>query len=83
MNDIIFKDLMGVDIEIGKPVAYPQGNLLKIGFVEKITPKMVRIKKLVDKKRPDYRSSTSVIKYPQDIIMLNEKLVTMHLLRTG
>jgi hypothetical protein len=83
MDDIIFKDLMGVEIEIGKPVAYPHGNFLKIGFVEKLTPKMVRIKKLVDKKRPDYRSSTTVVKYPHDIIMLNEKLVTMHLMRTG
>ena len=82
MSEVIFKDLMGVDIEVDKPVAYPQGNFLKIGFVEKLTPKMVRIRKLVDKKRPDYRSSTSVVKYPQDIIMLNEKLVTMHLLRT-
>jgi hypothetical protein len=82
MSDIVFKDLMGSEIEIGKPVAYPQGNILKIGFVEKLTPKMVRIKKLVDKSRPDYRSTTSVVKYPQDIVMLNEKLVTMHLLRT-
>lgn len=82
MSDTVFKDLMGVDIEIGKPVAYPHANMLKIGFVEKFTPKMVRIKKLVDKTRPEYRSTTSVVKYPQDIVMLNEKLVTMHLLRT-
>lgn len=73
-------DLLGNKIEEGTPVAYPCNNGLNIGHVERLTPKMVKVRKLrTDSKR--YRSSETILKYPHDVIVLDQKLVTMYLLK--
>jgi len=79
-DDIEYNDLLGNPIVEGSPVGYADGNTIKVGTVEKMTPKMVKIRKLrTGDKR--YRSSETLLRYPYDIVVLDQKLVTMYLLK--
>lgn len=78
-DDIEYKDLLGINIKIGTPVAYSDGRALCIGIVDKFTPKMVKIIKCGKEKK--YRSTPTVLKYPTDVVVVDEKSVTMYFLR--
>lgn len=77
--ETVYNDLVGKPLEIGAPVAYSEGNILRVGFIEKFTPKMVKVVKSKVKTRK--WGSTSVAKYPNDLVMLDPKLVTLYLLK--
>lgn len=79
VKQTVYNDLVGKPLAVGAPVAYSERNMLRVGFIEKFTPKMVRIVKT--KSNTNRYGSPSVAKYPYDVVMLDEKLVTMYLLK--
>lgn len=80
MSEIEFTDLLGNEIREGTYVGYSDGHSLKVGTVEKLTSKMVKIRKLrTDSKL--YRSSATTLKYPSDVIVLDTNSVTIYLLK--
>lgn len=68
------KDILGKTIEVGDAVAMASHNDLAIAIVDKINPKMIRVKRV--------NSSWTQNKYPKDLIKINGPEVTMYLLRT-
>lgn len=68
------KDILGRIIEVGDAVAMADHNALAIAIVDKINPKMVKVKRV--------NSTWAQNKYPQDLIKINGPEVTMYLLRT-
>ena len=73
----VYNDILGHPLSIGAPVAYSDRNVLRIGFIEKFTPKMVRIKRVSSTRY----ETPAVAKYPYDVSLVDEKAVTMYLLR--
>lgn len=71
------KDAIGVEIEIGKPIAYSQNSSFYFGIVEKFNPKMVKIKRVNRNWQSEF-----INRYPSDILMVDEKMFTLKMLKT-
>lgn len=73
---ISHQDKLGRILVVGDCVAYPDGNnILKIGVIDKLNPKMIRVKA--------FNQSFSVNKYPQQSIKLEGPDITMYILKGG
>lgn len=72
-------DIFGTEILLDSCVAYSNGTSLKIGKVVKLTPKMVRIAPYNVNTNRTWK--TSYIKYPDDVVVIPTKDVTMWLMR--
>jgi hypothetical protein len=70
-------DILGREIKVGDPVVYPDGTGLLVGHIDKLNPKMVRVRKT---KLTTWGSPT-INRYGSDVCIVDEKLVTMLLLR--
>ena len=66
------RDVLGNLLAIGDYVAYPESNALRVGTIEKLNPKMLRIKGL---------SRWMVNKYPNDVVKLDGPTLTAYLLK--
>ncbi len=67
------KDVLGRVVDVGNYVAYSDSNLMKIGKVEKLNAKMIKIGT-----GREWRSS--VLKYSKDTVKLDGPDLTMYLL---
>lgn len=70
------KDKLGRLLAEGNFVAYPDSNMLKFGRVVKLNPKMVKVQEV-----PAGRWSSENLKYPSDLVMLEDKDMTWYLLK--
>lgn len=68
-------DLFGQPLGVGDCVVYPRSNLMMVGTVVKLNPKMVGVKAVGG------RSWGSANKYPQELVKVNGAEVTMYLLK--
>jgi hypothetical protein len=75
MADSEHRDKLGRQINLGDCVVAPYHNSLMVAKVIKLTPKMVKIKKLANKQTWEYN------KYPQDLAIVNSADVTAYLLK--
>lgn len=64
------RDLLGCVLSVGDYVAYPDSNTLKMGKIEKLNPKMVKI-----------QGRWSVNKYSKDTVKLDGPDLVMYLLK--
>lgn len=69
-------DIFNEEILLDSCVAFSSGNSLKIGKIEKITPKMVRIVPYVNQ-----TWKNSFIKYPTDVVVIPTNKVTIWLMK--
>lgn len=67
------KDVLGRLVEVGTYVAYSDANLMRIGKVEKLNAKMIKI-------ATGRQWKTSVLKYSKDTVKLDGPDLTMYLL---
>lgn len=68
------KDKLGRPLAVGDCVAYPDGNnLLRIGIIDKLNPKMIRVK--------EFKKSHTTNKYPGESVKLDSPDVTMYILK--
>lgn len=70
------KDKLGRIIKEGNFVAYPGGNQLQFGRVAKLNPKMIKVHEL-----PGNRWSSESLKYPSDLLILEDRDMTWWLLK--
>lgn len=70
-------DLFGQPIAVGDCVVYPRSNLMMVGTVIKLNPKMVGVRAVGS------RSWGSANKYPQELVKVNGAEVTMYLLKNN
>ncbi len=66
-------DILGKEILMGSMVIYSEFNSLVVGFVEKITPKQIKVRGL-DTKKIKY-------KYPTDVHVVEDKQASIFLLK--
>lgn len=64
------RDLLGRVLAVGDYVAYPVSNDLKLGKIEKLSPKMVKV-----------QGRWSINKYPKDTVKLDGPDLVMYLLK--
>ena len=67
------KDILGKPLQVGDLVAMSSYNNLVIAFVDKINPKMIRVK------RPD--SNWTQNKYSRDLIKIDDRDAVVYLLK--
>lgn len=68
------KDKLGRPLAVGDCVAYPDGtNILKIGLIDKLNPKMLRVK--------EFKKSYTSNKYPHETVKLEGPDITMYILK--
>jgi hypothetical protein len=67
------KDILGRVLSVGDYVSYPDSNHLRIGKIDKLNLKMVRVTT-----GREWRSTTN--KYPKDTVKLDGPELTMYLL---
>jgi hypothetical protein len=67
------KDKLGRILSLGECVAYPDGNVLLLGTIVKLNPKMLKIKPL--------SKSWEVNKYPNDTLKVDAPDLTWYLLK--
>ena len=80
-NEPQHQDLLGRALSVGDCVVYPQANALHIGTVIKLTPKMVKVKKV--KVSPSRWYTGEANKYPSDLVKVEGPEVTMFLLKNS
>ena len=68
------KDILGRVLNVGDYIAYPDSNQLRIGKVDKINPKMIRVS-------TGRAWRTTVNKYPSDTTKLEGPDLVMSLLK--
>lgn len=68
------KDILGRVLAVGDHVAYPDTNNLRLGRIDKLNPKMVRV-------TTGRNWSPTVNKYPIDIVKLDGPDLVMYLLK--
>lgn len=68
------RDILGRVLEVGDFVAYPYTNSLKLGKIDKLNQKMIRVTT-----GKEWRSTIN--KYPFDVVKLDGPDVTMYLLK--
>ena len=66
-------DIMDQPIAVGDAVACPNHNMLMIGFVKKINPKMIGVEFV------GWRHHKN--KYPRDLIKVDGAMATLYLLK--
>lgn len=71
------KDMLGRNLVVGDAVCFPSSNTLYIGIIEKINPKMIRVKTVGSK----YTWGTN--KYPTDLVKLEGSDVTFFVLQNA
>lgn len=75
MNEVVHKDILGNTIKVDDTVVYPSHNRLKIGTVQKNSPKMVIIqpigKQYIDKK------------YSSEVLVVDDPKITLYLLKNN
>lgn len=71
------KDILGQPIEVGDCVCYCLYNQMGVGVVEKLNPKMVKVKRVGS----SYSSSSN--KYSTDLVKVHGAEVTMYLLKNN
>ncbi len=64
------RDILGRVLNVGDHVAYPESNTMRIGKIEKLNPKMVKI-----------QGRWSVNKYATDTVKLEGPDLVMYLLK--
>ncbi len=64
------RDILGRVLNVGDHVAYPESNTMRIGKIEKLNPKMVKI-----------QGRWSVNKYPKDTAKMDGPDLVMYLLK--
>ena len=74
MPDYQHKDILGNDIKVGDSCVYPVHNILKIGFVSKLNPKMLDIKT---------GKGYFTRKYPHDVYVINDPKLSVYLLKNS
>lgn len=67
------KDILGRVISVGDVVAMADHNNLSIAIVDKLNPKMIKVKRV--------NSTWKQNKYPQDLIIISGSEATAYLLR--
>jgi hypothetical protein len=72
----VHKDKLGRTIAVGDFVAFPQSNMLYVGKITKLNPKMVKVLSL-PKAKSDYN------KYPHDVVRLEESDMTWFMLKNS
>ncbi|NDG30598.1 hypothetical protein EB118_11075 [bacterium] len=77
MSDEVKKDLLGRVLKIGQFVAFTQSNHLYVGKIKNIAKIMVRVERVKTNKY----MSEEVNKYPEDIVILEERDMTWWLLK--
>ena len=65
-TEIQHVDKLGRPLKVGDPVAYPESNMLTIGKVVKLNPKMVGVEAMG---QPRWRTKAN--KYPTDVVILD------------
>jgi len=76
-NDPEHKDILGNYIRIGDSAVVPDGRRnLRVGVVERVTPKMVAVKTV-----GSGISRRERLLYPGDILVVNDSKVTLYLLK--
>ena len=73
MATIEHKDILGKPLQVGDLVAMSSYNNLVVVFVDKINPKMIRVK------RPD--SNWTQNKYSGDLIKIDDRDAVVYLLK--
>jgi hypothetical protein len=68
-------DLFGQPLKIGDCVVYPSSNMMMVGTVVKLNPKMVGVKAV------GTRNWGPSNKYPTELVKVNGSEVTMYLLK--
>jgi hypothetical protein len=68
------KDILGRVLAVGDHVAYPDTNNLRLGRLDKLNPKMVRV-------HTGRGWNPNVNKYPIDIVKLDGPDLVMYLLK--
>lgn len=71
-------DKLGYEITVGCCVVYPSSNMLSLGRVTKLNPKMVKVTKI-----PGGKWSSESNKYPADVLVVDDAAVSMYLLKGG
>lgn len=72
------RDLFGQELAIDDCVVYPISNIMHVGKVIKINPKMVKVQRVGNK---GWRSEVN--KYPSELVKVQGAEVTMYLLRAS
>ena len=72
-DPIIHYDLLGEEITLGKYAASFNGNSLSLFVIDKINPKMVTLRRR--------NSQKTVLRYPYDVIILENEKVMLKLLK--
>ena len=68
------KDKLGRSLAVGDCVAYPDGNnTLRIGLIDKLNPKMIRVK--------EFKKTYTSNKYPHEAVKLEGPDITMYILK--
>lgn len=67
-------DKIGRRLAVGDYVAYPESNMLKIGKIDKLNPKMIRVTT-----GKEWRST--VLKYPEHTIKMDSPEFIVYLLK--
>lgn len=70
------KDILGRSLAVDDYVAYPDSNMMKIGKIDKLNPKMIRI-------ATGREWRYNINKYPKDTVKLDGPDLTIHLLKSG
>ena len=68
------RDILGRILNVGDYIAYPDSNQLKIGKVDKLNPKMIRVST-----GREWRATVN--KYPTDTTKLDGPDLVMYLLK--
>lgn len=72
------KDKLGRVLALGNFVAYPDSNSLQFGRIIKLNPKMVKVQRV-----PEGRYKSESLKYPNDLVLLEDKDMTWYLLKNS
>ena len=77
MTEILHQDKLNRVLTADQVVVFSHHNHLYIGRITKLTPKMVRIRFL------GHKTKLVVVKYPNDVIRLDESDVSWYLLKNS
>lgn len=69
------RDILGQPLGIGDAVVYPSSNTMYVGTITKLSPKMVKVK------RVGVKYSWEQNKYPADLAKVSGAEVTLYLLK--
>jgi hypothetical protein len=72
-TEIVHKDIIGQEIQVGDAVVSPSGTNLRVGIVEKINPKMINVSIVGRRHSVDRR-------YPDDLLVIKDSKVTLYVL---